>query len=187
MARRTPTEDKKPIEVYRADPENYSETNGVIRDNKTGQIVATDPEKNPNAITTSERGRELANRRKAIGLRSKVLGLIDAYNEKAEPADRLDPDILTDEELILAAGDAIRLLHKHMTLKFLESGNLRGMGETYTKLVEPFAEDPRATQVDPPRGTITADPDALHRLLELIEEDRILRREKARAIEAETK
>jgi hypothetical protein len=178
--------EKKPIEYYQDRPEEYSITKtGNVKDRTTGRIVTTFPELNPHAITTSERGRELANMRRALGTRSKMLGLIDAYNEKTE-GEKIDPDTLTDEELILAAGDALRLMHKHMGIKFLDSANLRGMGETYTKLVEPFAEDPNARGPIPQPGQITAGVDTLLRLVDVLERERAAAVDRGRAIEGKT-
>src|SRR5687767_12697215 len=115
------TEEKKTLEYYQAHPERYAiSAAGSVQDRQEGnRFITSFPELNPHAISTPERGRELARMRRAAGLRSKMLGLIDAYNQKQEnEQDKINPDDLTDEELILAAGDAIRLLTKHMTLKF---------------------------------------------------------------------
>ena len=179
--------EKKELAYYQARPDEYSvESNGAIRRRADGQIVTIFPELNPYAITTPERGRELARMRRAYGLRSKLLGMIDAYNEKQEnPADRIDPDALTDEEVIAAGGDALRLLTKHMTLKFVESGNLRGMGEVFTKLAEPFAEDPHARETPPPAGTINATPAALVELLHALESEKAAALDRARAIDVQ--
>lgn len=174
--------DKKDIEYYKARPEEYEvHENGMVRRQDNKQIVLPP---SSGTIRTQERGRELANLRRAHGLRSKMLGLIDAYNDKQEnAADKIDPDTLTDEELILAAGDAIRLLTKHMTLKFVASGNLRGMGEVFSKLTEPFAEDPRQTAPPPPPGQINATPEALMQLVQMLEAEKRHAADRARAID----
>jgi hypothetical protein len=181
--------DKKPIEYYQDRPEEYSITKtGNVKDKTTGRIVTTFSELNPHAITTSERGRELANMRRANGLRSKMLGMIDGYNKKQTTEEaKIDPDSLTDEELIIAAGNAIRLLHSHLYNKFMDSANLRGMGETYTKLVEPFAEDPNARGPVAQPGQISGSPQALMQLVDLLERERAAAVDRGRAIEGQTK
>jgi len=177
---------KQPLEYYQAHPDEYTiESNGAVRRKSDGQIVTIFQELNPHAITPAN-SRALHALRKAQGTRSKLLGLIDAARQHDPQLQLPDPDTLTDEELISAGGDAVRLLTKHTTLTYLKSGNLRGMGETFTKLLEPFAEDPRGP--GPEAATlpgITATPAQLMELIQALEAETQSRVDKARAIDSD--
>ena len=50
----------------------------------------------------------------------------------------VDPDEI---EIVKGATDAVEVLTAHMTKTFLGSKNLRGMGETYTKLLDESNKD----------------------------------------------
>ena len=58
-----------------------------------------------------------------------VRGVKDANGEPIDVSD-------IDDELIMQANSAAEALTAHMVRTFLASNNLRGMGETYTKLME---------------------------------------------------
>jgi hypothetical protein len=174
---------KQPLEYYQARPDEYTvESNGAVRSKANGQIVTIFQELNPHAITAAN-SRQLHALRKAQGTRSKLLGLIDAARQHDPKLELPDPDTLTDEEIIKAGGDAVRLLTKHTAITYLGSGNLRGMGETFTKLLEPFAEDPRSPDIQSPAGGINATPGQIMELIRVIEAEAQSRVEKARAIE----
>ena len=67
----------------------------------------------------------------------------------------IDPDA-ADEELVAKAADALELYVAHLGATFLKSSNLRGMGESMTKLIEPFAtqEEERRLPYDEQRGVL---------------------------------
>lgn len=132
------------IEYYKARPDLYRVlNNGTVLDlakaaKGKGGIIAAFPEHNPHAIT-KENSRHLHALRKAQGLRSRLLGMVDAAREHGLSIP--DPDSLSDEELIQAGGDAVRLMVQHTLNTYLKSGNLRGMAEVFSKILEPFNAD----------------------------------------------
>jgi hypothetical protein len=136
---------KKDIAFYEAQPELFTVTNGAVRSKANGQIVAMYPERNPYAIT-KENSHHLHMLRKTQGVKSALMGLIDAARE--DGIDLPAPGEMSDEELITAGGDALRLFSKHMAKTFLKSGNLRGMGEVYSKLTAPYILDPREREAE---------------------------------------
>jgi hypothetical protein len=110
--------------------------------------------------------------------------LIDAARQHDNSLDIPDPDSLSDDEIIAAGGDAVRLLTKHTALTYLKSGNLRGMGEVFSKLLEPFAEDPRAREPMPSLpGVVSLAPATLLELARQLEEEIAARTERAQAID----
>ena len=172
---------KQPIEYYKASPEKYRVTDaGLVYDLEEKKIVTQYPELNPNAITPST-SQHLHTLRKAQGARSRLMGLIDAG--KVKGLDFPDPESMTDEEVIKAAGDVVRLITKHTALTYLESKNLRGMGEIFGKLLEPFAEDPRARDLLPLERGVIAAPEILLELLNAIETRQQGAIDRARAID----
>lgn len=117
------------------DPERYRKlASGAILEKSTSRIVAN-PGGGKFAITR-ERSQLFHSLRKAQGVKSALMGLVDAAREKG--IELPDPESMSDQELIAAGGDAVRLFSKHMALQFLKSANLRGMGEVYSKLTLPL-------------------------------------------------
>ena len=115
-----------------SDPVRYRVlSNGAIFDNEIKRIVAI-PGGGTKAITkaTSSELRSLWKAQKARAkLRGMVRGVKDANGEPIDVSD-------IDDELILQANSAAEALTAHMVRTFLTSNNLRGMGETYAKLME---------------------------------------------------
>ena len=115
-----------------SDPERYRVlSNGAIFDNEIKRIVAM-PGGGKTAITKATSG-ELRSLWKAQKARAKLRGMVRGVKDaNGEPIDVSD----IDDELILQANSAAEALTAHMVRTFLASNNLRGMGETYTKLME---------------------------------------------------
>lgn len=118
-------------------PPDYSDetrykrlANGAIYDREVGRIVSN-PGGGTTAITQA-RSSELRSLWKASQARSRLRGLVrgvcDADGKQIDVSD-------IDDELIMQANDAAEALTAHMVRTFLASKNLRGMGETYTKLM----------------------------------------------------
>ena len=132
--RELPTNDKdrRVLPPEYSDPTRYTvASNGAIRDIKTGRIVTT-PGGGKYAIapTNSSELRSLWKAQKARAkLRGMVRGMLDADGKQIDVSD-------IDDELIMQANSAAEALTAHMVRTFLTSNNLRGMGETYTKLME---------------------------------------------------
>ena len=114
------------------DPTRYRVlSNGAIFDNDIKRIVAN-PGGGTKAITkaNSSELRSLWKAQKARAkLRGMVRGVLDADGKQIDVSD-------IDDELIMQANSAAEALTAHMVRTFLASNNLRGMGETYTKLME---------------------------------------------------
>ena len=134
--------------------------NGAIKRADNGHWI-----KPPNggSITTSERARELQAKgqqmRRAQGIRSKLLGMVKGAG--------LDIDQnAPDEELIETAGSALEVFTAHMGKTFLKSNNIRGMGEVFPKLTDPF-NPPETTQEENKRVN---DIEALTELVKLLKE-----------------
>lgn len=125
------------LEEAQRDPDKYQvDDSGLIINRETGKIAG-----NPGGGKygmTADRSLEIHRLRKEQGIRSKMRGLALAAGIEI-------PDDITDEQLIAGAGNALEALTAHMAKTFLGSKNLRGMGETFGRLAEPFAEGPRAT------------------------------------------
>ena len=172
---------KQPIEFYRADPERYTELkSGSFQDNVTHRIVAMFSELNPYSITpaNARQMQALARLKKA---RSKLQGLADLTHT------RVDVDAMTDEELISAAGDGVRTLTKHMAEQFIASKNVRGLAESYSKLVDALGEEPnRQALPEPlPPGVVSMNASTLLELARQIEAHTAAERDKARSLDAE--
>jgi len=172
---------KQPIEFYRADPERYTELkSGSFQDNVTHRIVRMFPSENPFAITAANarQMQALARLKKA---RSKLQGLADLTHTP------VDVDGMSDEELISAAGDSVRTITKHMAEQFVNSKNVRGLAESYSKLVDALGEEPnRQALPEPlPRGVVSMNASTLLELARQIEAHVASEREKARSLDAE--
>lgn len=113
-----------------ANPERYTIIpGGAVRDTETGRIVTHVGGKN---LITKETSQLMHARRRELGLRSHLRGMILGAGLD------LDPDDVEDD-LVRKASDALELYVAHMGKTFLKSQNIRGMGEIFPKLVEPFS------------------------------------------------
>lgn len=111
--------------------------NGAKKDAKTGYWISPPP----SVRITGDNARAMLARRRAIGLRSQLEGLAESIG--------VDPSEI-DDDLLLQSGTALRALTRHMAETFRKSNNLRGMAETYDKLVAPLVGDRREKQDDTP-------------------------------------
>jgi hypothetical protein len=156
--------DKPTKDQIEANPEHYKLLKGgAVYGLQEGRIVAhLAPSNGPFQITRAN-ARQMQRRGRLVGLRSVLKGLVDAAREKGVQLP--DPDTLTDEELEAAGGDAIRLITKHTALTYLDSKNLRGMGEVYNRLTFPLTgqEDEEEVPHAVMRGFIHELADALRR------------------------
>lgn len=123
--------------------------NGAIYDLDKGRIVAN-PGGGTHAIT-SDNARQFLARRRAVGLRSRLRGVVRGVGGKL-PDETIDE--ITDD-LLASAGDAIEAATAHMTGVFMKSSGLRGMGDVYEKLIEPLIGDKRVREEaeSPDQGT----------------------------------
>src|SRR6266498_2051110 len=114
-----------------SDPERYKLLDsGAIYDLQAGRIVANIGGK---YTITPEMAKSIAQRKKEIGIIAQMRGLALANgNELPEDADI--------ETIVRAAGSAIEALTAHMGKTFLQSKNVRGLGEAYKPLVAGFIE-----------------------------------------------
>jgi len=146
------TEEKKPIEFYRSQPERYQILrNGAVRDRTKSQsaIVAIFPELNPYTIT-AEKSAEFQARRKQVGMIAQMRALARAEGIEL-------PDDIKMDELLVHAASGVEALYIHAIKTFLASKNIRGMGEIIPKLVAGFIEtDSRAREMDAPPAEIPA-------------------------------
>lgn len=135
-------------------------------------------------IVTTERAKELVAMRRAHKARSRLRGLADAAKDHG--ADLPDVDSMTDEEAIAAASDAVRMITRHMANTFLDSKNVRGQSDSYNKLIESLAEDPRDRMPDPlPPGEISMNVSTLVELASQLEAELKRRQEAAHALDGE--
>ena len=105
--------------------------NGAVYDRQVGRIVAN-PGGGTKAITQA-RSSELRSLWRAQKARSRLRGLVRGIKD----ADGKQIDVSDiDDELVMQANDAAEALTAHMVRTFMQSKNLRGMGETYTKLLD---------------------------------------------------
>ena len=114
------------------DPAEYRlSANGSIVSRETGRIVAN-PGGGKHAISPAS-SREIRSLWRAQKARSRLRGLVRGIKD----ADGKQIDVSDiDDELVLQANDAAEALTAHMVRTFMASKNLRGMGETYTKLLD---------------------------------------------------
>lgn len=113
---------------------------GAIRDMTAARLV-----RGPDhALITKENAAEMAARKKQIALVSQLRGLAKSQGWDV-------PDDTDFERLAQLAGNAVEALTMHMAKTFRESSNLRGMGETYTKLVSPLAGE-KSDEGDKPKS-----------------------------------
>lgn len=118
------------IEEARADPERYTVgVNNSIYDKQAGRIVAKYP--SPAHDITAENAHAMRQRSKDIAMLSHLRGLAAARMVEL-------PDDATLEDIVHNAGSAVEALVTHMAKTFMESKNLRGMGETFGRLVSPM-------------------------------------------------
>lgn len=122
---------------YSADPQRYRELkNGSIYDMERGRIVS-------GAITTritSDNARAMVERRKQRFVISKLRGLAGAIKELPPDADL--------ETITEGAADVVEALSRHFARTFLKSSNLRGMAESYAKLIAPLVGDDEEQETD---------------------------------------
>ncbi len=131
MAYQRVNEDGKEILLY---------DNGAKKDAVTGHWIQAPP----HAQFTDVTARLMTSRRRAIGLRAQLRGLIAGTG--GEIPDQMADDI-TDADL-LAAGSALQALTAHMARTFNSSSSLRGMAEVYDKLASPLIGDRRQRDAD---------------------------------------
>jgi hypothetical protein len=178
-------------------PERYHFTkNGTLFDKevhlaKRGSgFIAAFASENPHAITP-ELSRTMHQKRKAQSLVSRIKGRIDAVREEAakEGIEIPDPDTLTDDELILANGNAERLIYRLYMRAFINAAkdgkNFRGLSEGARFALDPFDEPTQAAPAE--AGKISMPPDTLMDLVKMMEAERSAIVDKARAIEVEAK
>ena len=122
---------------------------GAVRDEQLGQIVYMPPGGGKNGYT-SETAKAAAQRRKEIGFIAQMRGL--ALGNGVEL-----PEDAELEELLQKSGDAIVAIYAHTVKTYLQSKNIRGMGEIIPKLVAGFIEtDSRAREMDAPPSEMPA-------------------------------
>jgi hypothetical protein len=121
-----------------SDPTRYRHyRNGAVYDLERGRIVAMDGE-NGTTLITKENAREYQRRGRQALLISQLRGLAGTINELPPDADL--------EAITQGAATVIEALTKHYTRTFLKSNNLRGMAESYAKLISPLLGDDEADQ-----------------------------------------
>ena len=126
------TRELPPVPPEYSDKERYRVlSNGAIYDMQIKRIVST-PGGGKYAITQANAG-ALRSLWKAQKARAKLRGMVRGVKDaNGEPIDVSD----IDDELIMQANSAAEALTAHMVRTFMQSKNLRGMGETYTKLLD---------------------------------------------------
>lgn len=121
--------------------------NGAIYDLEQGRIIAN-PGGGTTAIThaTSSEYRTLWREKK---VEAKLRGLARGAG--------IDPDDI-DRDLVRSAASAAEVVTAHMAQTFLSSRNLRGMGETYVKLMgdEDVQDATRGSDVQAIAGAVKA-------------------------------
>lgn len=135
-----------------ANPERYHIVpGGVVEDRETGRVVGRVGGKH---LITKETSQLMHARRRELGLRSHLRGMILGAGLDIDPDD-------VDDDMVRKAGDALELYVAHMGRTFLKSQNIRGMGEIFPKLVEPFSrvmqkddEDDASIPVSSMRGLL---------------------------------
>lgn len=134
------TDETKDLEFYKARPERYRILeSGAVVDTQTARMVANF---NSKFAITKDNARAMLQRRKEVGILAQMRGLA-----KAQGLD-LPPDVEL-EEVIRGAGSAVEALTAHMAKTFLESKNLRGMGETYGRLTSNMVESEPESEYAP--------------------------------------
>jgi len=116
-------------------------SDGSIRD-ANGRAMTRPPQLVEHAITY-DNAKEFLARRRLVGLEAQLRGLAKAKLKG------VDPSAIPDE-LLGQAGSALEAVTQHMAETFLDSKNLRGMGEVYDKLAAPLVGDRREKQDDVP-------------------------------------
>jgi hypothetical protein len=110
-------------------------SDGSVR-NDSGHMLAPLPGVQP---ITNETARSMVARRRAIATRAQLEGLVEAIG--------IDPSEI-DEELIVQAGSAVKVLTKHMAVKFQSSNSLRDMAVAYPILTTPAIGDKKESPGD---------------------------------------
>jgi hypothetical protein len=110
-------------------PNRYREIDGgAILDKKFGRLVGHLGGKYQ---ISKETARQMVAMKKAKAVKSQMLGIAAAAGiELAQDA--------TDDEILAGALDGIQALTAHMAKTFMQSNNIRGLGESYARLVAPF-------------------------------------------------
>jgi hypothetical protein len=143
--------------------------NGAVYDLDRGRIVSS---KNVTTKITSENAVALSRKRHEANRRAVVRAVVGE-------AQSIDPTVQTP-------ADAYGLLMANQYTKLLDSqkpdvGQAEKLGKIMTGM---DLEISQRENTPPPPGSIIADPDALHRLLELIEADKRQAVDRARAVDA---
>jgi ketosteroid isomerase-like protein len=126
------TEEPKKIteEEARANPERYQIlASGAIKDLQTGYFCGNIGGKY--TITPSS-SPAMLQRRRDVAMVAHMRGLSKAMGVEM-------PDDAELDAIIEGAGNAIEAITAHMAKTFLGSKNLRGMGETFGRLVSPLS------------------------------------------------
>lgn len=111
-------------------PERYKVLkSGAVYDREVGRIVSHSGEGEYQITSATARAMLAKKREKAIAAQMRGLA---AKNGIALPPDA------TDEEVLNGALDGMEALTAHMKKVFLESNNIRGLAEAYTKLTAPL-------------------------------------------------
>ncbi len=104
---------------------------GVQRDETTGRIIQGPTD----AKITPETSQYMHQARRNKALEGHILGTIDGSGIELPP----NP---SHEEITIAYGNSIRAIVGHHVETFMKSGNLRGMGESLTKILAPVMVEP---------------------------------------------
>jgi len=116
-------------------------SDGAIRDTN-GRAMTRPPNLVEHAITR-DNAKDFLARRRLVGLEAQLRGLAKAKLGDINPSE-------VPEELLAQAGSALEAVTQHMAETFMDSKNLRGMGEVYDKLAAPLVGDRREKQDDVP-------------------------------------
>lgn len=117
--------------IERGDRTIHVYDNGMEKDAATGQMVKPPP----HALITPETSQAMLKRRREIGILAQLKALAKSNGETIDDDDSL-------EEIARKAASAAEAVTLHMIKTFKESENLRGMGETYTKIMAPLLGEP---------------------------------------------
>jgi hypothetical protein len=142
-----------------AQPERYRVLNGgAVYDYDAGHIVAhLHHGDGPYQITTAN-ARAMVERKKQKRINSHFRGMARGAGIDID-------ENAPEEELLDHAANALELYVAHLGRTFLKSENLRGMGESFTKLVLPFGEEP-----DQEESPLSQARGLIHELAELSKE-----------------
>jgi hypothetical protein len=128
------------LSVYEANPTRYKMLDsGAVYDNEAGRIV--DNTGTGKYAITRDTALDMKRKQKEKGLIAQMRGL--AQSQGIELAE--DADLTT---IVNGAATAIEALTRHMAETFFKSENLRGMGETYTRLITPLMGEKNSEDED---------------------------------------